>query len=308
MKWIKYLTIILLSFGFGIIFTYLIQGHPTFEAIKNFVAGGLSLGLIVQIGGIVRGWLKEKKEEKAKKRDILEGNLQKHSKYLADVFKEWQKSEWDLTGNYLFPHACEHLKSGYNDLWSIWFSEEKGNEGYKALSSKCDEQNDKIRKQIESNIRNEIGVRFEYMFTDKEMDTLVKDIYDHIENKVRTKKELLYFVATWGRLDPSIRSLRKETKASYRAFNYLQKSIKQMGNIEETKKAMNYLEKIAKVLNSMLIDADLYNSMESLELYRINRSEKLGKFKEGLDVVINTSKYGFKSIEGKCQICKSWKP
>lgn len=309
MKWLRYITISLLSFGFGIIFAYLIQGYPIFVTIFQFVASGISLGLVIEGIEMLREIMKERKDEKIRIHDILEAKSKKHSNDLATVFKEWQNSTWDLNGNYLFPCACEHLDEGYHDLWDIWFSEVNGKEGYKLLSVKCIEQKEKIKKQIENKIRNEIEVGFKYTFADEELNMLVCDIYDYIEHKISIRKELFFFKATWGRdMIPSIRSQTKETRASYRAFNYLTKSLKVFGDTKEIDKAMNYLEKIAEILNLMLIDHDLSESMKTLEMYQAKQKEKLKKFREGLDVIINVSKYGFKDIDGKCQICRSWKP
>ncbi len=74
---LRYLTAILISFGFGAIIGYSVHGYPAFENIKSFIFTGVSvggaLGLIIEGIGILRDWLKEKNEK-----------LLRHSKLLVD--------------------------------------------------------------------------------------------------------------------------------------------------------------------------------------------------------------------------------
>lgn len=53
----------LISFGIGFIMGW----HPTFESVRNFVIGGLSLGLVIEVVGLLRELFKEHREERAKK-------------------------------------------------------------------------------------------------------------------------------------------------------------------------------------------------------------------------------------------------
>ena len=77
MRQLRYITIILISFGFGVIVGYSAHGYPTFENIKSFILTGLSVGgalsLIIEGIGILRDYLKEKNEK-----------LLSHSKLLVD--------------------------------------------------------------------------------------------------------------------------------------------------------------------------------------------------------------------------------
>lgn len=82
----RYLVVGLISFGFGV----LVGWHPTFESVRSFIIGGISLGLVIEVVGLLRELFKERREENSKRCEILEGYLRDHSKDLVnDVLNKW---------------------------------------------------------------------------------------------------------------------------------------------------------------------------------------------------------------------------
>lgn len=229
----------------------------------------------------------------------LEDQYIRHSNDLVElVFKKWQDSTCDLVDNDLFPNACEHLDSGYHDLWDAWFSELEKKEGYKALSLQCDKQKESIRKDLGNKIKDAITGKFQYVLNVDQLNFLVDDIYNSIGLKARTGQDPPFYFEVQIRenLPASIVSLWKENKSYYRAFHYLENS-----------SGSNFRE-ITKILNSMLSNAKFNDAMNSLELKKAETAKKLEQFRDGLKSIISTATYEFKGIEGKCRRCKDWKP
>jgi hypothetical protein len=152
MSRLRTLTIIVIAFGFGIIAGYALHGYPPFESIVTAIAGGISLGGVIQIISMFREWVKEKKEEKTKTCEKLEGYLQEHSEILVnEVLRKWFEApttfpaivskncyNTPLTEACYEPHfksavgkphepyhlryidqAVQHLKE-YTDTWDLW--------------------------------------------------------------------------------------------------------------------------------------------------------------------------------------------
>lgn len=239
--------------------------------------------------------LKEKEEAKKKR----EEQYLRHSNDLAElVFKIWQCSPWDLVDNDLFPNACEHLESGYPDLWRVWSDKENG---YKALSLRCDNQKESIRKSIEGKLKDEIEVKFSYTFKSDQLSWLVVDIYDHIEYKVTIGRDRFYFeVEIKENRPPSIVSIQKEADHAHYRSSY---------NLESSSRSD--LEKIAEILNSLLTDVKLNDAMKNFGWKKAETARKLKQFRDGLKSIISTAEYGFKGIDGECSGkygCKDWKP
>jgi glutathione peroxidase-family protein len=77
MKWKESILIALIFFGVG----FIVGWHPTFESVRNFVITGLSVGVLIEMGGFLRELYKEYREEKAKETESqnekrsISGNL-----------------------------------------------------------------------------------------------------------------------------------------------------------------------------------------------------------------------------------------
>lgn len=71
MRWINRIIVALIIFGLGVI----VGWHPTFAGMKAFLLNGASfavvLGVVIQVGGFLRDWFKDRKEERAKEQERL---------------------------------------------------------------------------------------------------------------------------------------------------------------------------------------------------------------------------------------------
>lgn len=92
MRWKDGIIIALISFGLGIIAGYLLHGYPTSESIRNWVIGGLSFAVVVELVGFLREWYKDRKEEKSKQKEKLEQEMaKKREKKEKDKLSHSQK-------------------------------------------------------------------------------------------------------------------------------------------------------------------------------------------------------------------------
>jgi hypothetical protein len=234
--------------------------------------------------------------ERGEKKRKLEEQYIQHSNALVNlVFEKWLASSDGLEDNPLFLNACEHLDSGYHDLWAAWF----GDKGYKQLSSDCDQLLENLKKQIENKIEGEIATEFSYVFQGNQFEVLVTDVYDYVQRKIETGHDLFHFEIETKENQSFIVSRRNDMKDYYRDFRYLAMS------------SRSDLEKVKLILNSILANSELVDMMRYWRLTAIERNKKLEQFREGLKYVISTARYGFKGIDGKCSGkygCKDWKP
>lgn len=228
----------------------------------------------------------------------LEEQYMQHSNDLVNVFKEWQDSKWDLVDNDLFRSACEHLDSGYHDLWDAWFSEEKGKEGYKALSVKCDTLRSSIGTIIADKIKDALKNKLpSVQLTEKTMSLLIRDIRDHVYHKTEHGYSLFYFDAEYLHEPKLYKLVTMRNKNSYYQGDYDLKSSSDVN-----------INAIVEILNSILNEAEITKEIKSLRSLEQDMQKRLIQFRAGLQLIINTVKYEFKGVAGKCHICKNWKP
>lgn len=90
MRWINRIIVALIIFGMGV----LVGWQPTFAGVKAFVISGLSLGLVVEVGGFLRELYRDHKEELAKKQDRLEQEAQKLKEKLEQEHDKEQIYKW----------------------------------------------------------------------------------------------------------------------------------------------------------------------------------------------------------------------
>ena len=90
MRWINRIIVALIIFGMGV----LVGWQPTFAGVKAFVISGLSLGLVVEVGGFLRELHRDRKEELAKKQERLEQATQKLKERLEQERDKKQIYDW----------------------------------------------------------------------------------------------------------------------------------------------------------------------------------------------------------------------
>jgi len=319
MKWLRYLTISLLSFGFGVIFTYLIQGHPTFESITNFIVGGFSLGLVIEIIGMLREWLKERKEEKVKKREILEGYVQEHSRDLVnEVFNKWFEPEFTFSPNarersydtplaqaYYEPYfksriekpnepchlkyadqAVQHLQAKeYADIWNIWL---KCKSLVKSHLEKVVKIWESIEKKLVANIPRQ--------FVEWDARGLNPPTCFLLENTVwEIYRETEYFKAM-GKFEET--SFKKDAE----------KDCFRVGTATLYAKSPDesLIDGFISIVCAIVTDQSLVEQLKLIDVEKKMIDDLIGKFKQGLDKIIDDFEKGHTNLKDTCWRCKRW--
>lgn len=226
----------------------------------------------------------------------LEEQYLKHSNDLIElVFKKWQDSTWDLVDNDLFPNACEHLESGYPDLWCVWSDKENG---YKALSAKCDTLLSSIHIIIADKIQDSLMKKLpSVQLTERTMSLLVADVTDYVYRKTEDGYSLFYFDVEYLHEPKLYKLITMRNENSYYRGDY---DLKSPSNVD--------IRDVVEILSSILDDAKIVEEIKSLRTKEEERGKMLAQFRVGLKSLVKTSSYEFKGIEGKCRICKGWKP
>ena len=245
----------------------------------------------------------------------LEDQYTRHSKTILSVFEEWiglfstnwftearrhesgRKSLEDLEKWEPFSWACEHLDDGYRDVWETWFGKEKGKEGYKVLTAQYDEQIRNIKKSIGDKIENAL-MPYE-QFKDDYVTQLIQLIYEYIRSRVDEGHDTYYFgIETMESRMPFISSFRLPKESKTVSYKF--------GNL--TASSESELTKTVDTLNSVLGDTELNDAMKNIKLLGIERNKKQEQFITGVKSIITTATYALKNVEGKCRICRDWKP
>jgi len=320
MKWLRYLTISLISFGLGVIFAYLIQGHPTFETIMNFIAGGSSLGLVIEGIGMLREWLKERKEEKVKKRETLEGYLQEYSRDLVnEVLKKWFEHEFTFSAEirgghdyytplaraYYEPHfksrieepsepyhlkyaeqAVQHLEGKeYTDIWAVWLE-------CKSLVKSHLEKVVKIWESIEERlIANISGEFIEWNARGVNPPTCFL-----LENTVwEIYREAEYFKAQ-GKFEET--SFKKDTEKDYFRVG--------MATLYAKSPDGSLIDEFINIVCGIVTDQSLVEQLKLLDAEKKVIDDRVEQFRQALNNIVDDFEKGHVNLKGACWRCKSW--
>lgn len=316
MKWLRYLAIGLISFGLGAVFTYLMQGYPTLETAMNYILGGSSLGLVFQVIGMLREWMKERKAEKAEKREILEGYLQEHSGDLVnEILKKWFDREsvdiaivgdgycysTPLANVYYEPHfksrimkprepqgktasqAIEHLKE-HRDEWALW--------------NKC-------KSLTESHLKNVVQMleSIEQRLTSQIPKTFIEwnargvapsTCYILYHTVWAIYQEAEYFMRTGKLLDIFQINPEKDYYRVGAATMYAKSPDKEL------------VKKFIHTAYAIVKDYNLLEQLKSLDTKKEKLGERVGEFKQALDRIIDDFEKGHINLKGTCWRCKPW--
>ncbi len=152
MKWVSCLVFGLIGFGFGIIFTYWIQGQFVYGPIQNYIIGGASFGLIVSLltKGVemVISWRSGNKKEKNK----AITNLIKHTEVLIPELKKFSEQPLAPSKDYPSSLAIQHILSGYKQLTNTL----EGNKGLKNTESRYSDLETKIKDYITNIVKKQV--------------------------------------------------------------------------------------------------------------------------------------------------------
>lgn len=320
MKWsrhfARYLIITLFSFGLGFIVAWLLQGYPIFRIGGNFVAGGLSLGVVIEVIGMIREWRREKKEEKAKKIVELEQYLKEHSKDLNGVLKKWFEREstngafshetyysTPLADAYYEPHGksqikgdsepsleyvdqvIDHLKHGYRDYWNMW--------------TDC-------KNRVNNHLKNVVKT---WETIEKKLVTNIPKEFVEWDGK-RTSPATCYILRyTVGKIYKDAQHFQRFKKFDesllkpVREKNYFKISTATFHAISPNESLSN---KFSNIMCKIIADQDITELLESLDRENEGIKSDFEKFKGVLNTVVDDFEKGHINLKGTCSRCKPW--
>jgi len=291
----------------------------------NFIAGGFSLGLVIEGIGMLREWLKERKEEKVKTREKLEGYLQEHSRDVVnEVLKKWFEPEFTfspivrecsyetpLVKAYYKPHlksrveepsephhlkyvdqAIEHLRGNeYAAVWAIWLE-------CKRLVKSHLEKVMKIWESIEEKLIANLHEKFtEWNGRGKIpptcflLENTVWEIYREAEN----------FKAT-GKFEET--SFNKDTEKDYDTGKDCFRVGKATLYARSSDESL--VDEFINSVCGIVTDQNLVEQMKLLDAEKMVIDGNVEKFRQALDKIVDDFEKGHINLRGTCWRCKSW--
>lgn len=310
----RYLIVGLISFGFGV----LVGWHPTFESVRSFIVGGLSLGLVIEMGGFLREWFKERKEENSKRCEILEGYLRDHSKDLVnDVFKKWFEpslavrlmgrdlpiiAQTSLEEAHYETHsksriedyielynleynkqAIEHIKE-YN-IWSIWLECENLSKTYLEKAIKIAEG---IEKKVSATTIQEKFNEWDGNGTNPPTCYILRNtvyaIYQEA-NRFMIRGEFYGL-------------FKKEPEQGFFSVG--------SGQLYAKSSDESFADEFIKIVYEIAKDKTLIEQLKLLDAEKKIIDNKVEKFKQGLRDIIDDFGMGHYILKGTCSRCNLW--
>ena len=288
----------------------------------NFIAGGVSLGLMIKVIGMLREWLKEKKDDKLKTCERLEGYLQEHSRDLVnEVLKKWfepkskesfiytarqYRYDTPLANAYFEPHfrsrienpsepyylkyadqAIQHLgKKEYVDVWAIWLE-------CKRLVKNHLEKVVKIWEDIEKKLLTDVPAQFTE-WDDRGISpsacyilgSTVLEIYREAEHLSRTGK----FEETFFKRDDTEKGYFRVGTGTL----YAKSSDESLGN------------EFISVAHSIIKDGRLHEQLKTLDAEQEKIACLVKKAKQAFDKIVDNFEKGHINLKGTCGRCNDW--
>lgn len=281
MKWFHYFSLILVSFGIGIVFTYWIQGQVFYNDVKNWIVGGSSFAVII---GLIYGGsnlfvtvYKERKEEKGK----AMVNLKEHTHQLLPVLSKWAEEPLSPPTDYEFSFTRQHIATF--------------NEALKDMLKDMDntrQQCDGLQRNIPKYFRETIRTRVPTDFPELDADAL-----HEIENDLMKSGDFVGAVH-----DPSANPIKY----------ILQRQI--AGGEVKRSYVVGTDEKVlplAETLNDLRVDSHLKEMNENLTTLLGRLQELKNAFRKKVYSIIQEIASGVeekdKILAGKCEKCRNIK-
>ncbi len=267
MRWIDQVIIAIILIGIG----FIIGRQPTLASVQSFIVGGLSLGLVVELGGLLRELLKERREERAKDCEKLEEYVHEHSKKLIDFYiKPWFEGKTVSYENE--PFAIEHLKVGYSDILKL-------RQEYMTLNNEVAKEEHGINEYIKNKLAPNVP-QFGFS-TDFKVEDIEQIIYDTIKDF--SKKE--------GVPDNYIANL---SFFGYRVEDNNEKYL------------VDKKEAFRKCIESIINDKIPYEMFERINKNRESSNKKIHEFYQGLKQIVHDFDERHIELKGACKDCKEW--
>lgn len=267
LTWKSGILIALTFFGVG----FIVGWHPTFESVRNFIIGGISLGLVIEVVGLLRELFKERREERTKKREKLEGYVHIHNQEMIDkIIKYWFHENERL--NEERQRTIEHLQEGYPDIWN--------------LKLECDSHRGNLLKcdnYIKSDIKNKLAPDVPPFGFDKNF-------------KVENIEWIIY------------KEIETILKKGYVPENYTAHLTLFGFRFEDRneKYLVDKKEKFRKRIETIIKDKTLYEKFKTLTQEKELLDEKTNRFKQSIEDIKHDFEKRHIELKGTCKDCKDW--
>ena len=288
----------------------------------NFIAGGVSLGLMIEVIGILRDLLKEKKDDKLKTCEKLDGHLQEHSRDLVnEVLKKWfeptsKESFVHNTRQYCYdtplanacyePHfrsriedpvepyhlkyanqAVQHLGTKeYVDVWAIWLE-------CKRLVKNHLEKVVKIWEDIEKKLLANVPVQFTE-WDARGISPSACYILDYTVWEIY--REAVYLSRT-GKFEETTFKRDDNEKGYFRVGTgtlYAKSSGESLGN------------EFISVAHSIIKDKRLHVQLKTLDAEKEKIACLVKKVEQAFDKIVDDFEKGHINLKGTCWRCNDW--
>ena len=196
MIWKERAIIALLFFGLG----FIVGWHPAFGSVRNFVVGGLTLGVVIEMVGVFRGWYKGYCEKKSISKSILseiEIN-QNRLKPLSDSANKiviMSVVDWARVG------LQQHNK--YKEKLPNFLRFDKNI--YSNLSDKLGVLNDKCRIKLVQYYSEFEYIEEEYRILDIKRGSYLYLVYPYLRERDKSVSN-----SKWDEIDEFLRKTKKE--------------------------------------------------------------------------------------------------
>jgi hypothetical protein len=298
MKWLSYVACGLISFAFGIVFTYWIQGQLVYESIRNFIITGASLGVI--FGLLTKGvdMFNMRRSEKKDEKEKAMVDLGKHTEAIIPILKEWAETPLDSSKEYLLSLAQQHIMNGYEQLWGII----EGTTGIRQTQSQYENLEKETLQSVRDVFKKQL-LEASQKVEDATVDDLAIAIKSFLERHSQGKS---YTFSAKQSLDPSAKT-----------GEYVLRSLKNNGSVSNTylKGDRKSLSALADIMNNVLSDSHLQELTKNLRTLATRLYELRNTFKQRISSIIDkitsaVSKED-KILLGNCTQCadikKKWK-
>jgi len=205
-------------------------------------------------------------QERNKRREELNGYIHEHNQKLIDaVIKPWHVDKF--VSKTKEPIAIEHLRTGYPNIWKLWFEECKGLQG-------CISED---KKKIKEYIKNKSSMGIPSYAE-------LEDVFDDDNYIFKIDKEKFGGVSV-GR-------------TTERVIGYLD-YFSRKGKFPKVGGSKEIIETIMK-------DPPLYERFKNVDKNTKLLNKKSNEFGQGLKEIVDDFKERHIELKGTCKDCKEW--
>ena len=289
-RW-HYLLLSVLSFASGIIVGYFLSGGTAFSPIGVGIGSGITLAWGIDL---LYGILRDKRQEEKEEHDRLMVSLTKHTDELKPSLRELAKEPLASSDASMFLQAKKHIESGYPELWNLL----EGRDGIRITSNEISGIETKIPIQIKAIIQKQIPSNLS--MSEYDMNCFAVDIRDSIDGGITDGRLNMFKIAE----SINIASGRERRLLVYMRSDGTPERTYHVENLTEKDK-----EELAVIMNNILNEIDLRETIEHLHELRRQCNDKHTSFREQMKTIIENTEHAVgednRILHGKCKYCEA---